>query len=98
MAFGPLLTEIARFTGGSGGLDDFPRPQATRTNPDAARAPADNRADGLQVGLEPSGADVVRVADSTSDHGRLSANLTLFGHLLVLDHARDIAPEDKRQV
>ena len=56
-------------------------------------------AHGLQVGLEPSGADVVRVADLTADHGRLSANFTLFGHLLfVLDAARDIAPEDKRQV
>src|SRR5205085_213870 len=67
-------------------LDDLARSDAARADAQAPDAAVDNRADHLEVGLEPAGAHVVRVAVLPADDGTLTADFTLFSHKQNVDY------------
>src|SRR4029079_11695174 len=64
----------------SGGLDDFAAAQTAGADTNALRRPVDERAHGLQVGLEPSWSHVVGVGNRPADHRTLVADLAPLGH------------------
>jgi hypothetical protein len=68
-------------TNASGDLGDLVRPDAPRADADALVATIDDRTDPLEVRLEAPGADVMRVAEGSSDDGLLTAHFTLLGHV-----------------
>jgi hypothetical protein len=80
-----LRSNVVSFTGAPAerlrGLGDLPGAQTPRTHANAANAAVDHGAHQLEVGLEPSRADVVGVTVLAADHWTFPADLTLFGHM-----------------
>lgn len=78
MAAGADAVETACRTSGS--LDDLARLQATRAHAQALDPAVHQRADTLEVRLEPPCRDVVRVADIPPDDRAFSAKFAAFRH------------------
>src|SRR6266540_1663474 len=74
--------------GTSGGLDDLVRPEAARADADMLRRAIDERANPLQVRIEATRRDVVRVADVAAKRRLLAADFTFLSHDVFSGHVR----------
>ena len=62
------------------GLHNLVGSQAARTHAEALDSAVDQGANALEVGLEPTRRDIVRVADITADDRPFSAKFAAFRH------------------
>ena len=80
----PSVSMAVRMTGQAAlsRLDDFVRPDAARAHAHAPNAAVDDRADGLDVDLEPAPRHVMSMTDVSSDCRAPTTNLTTLGHVI----------------